>query len=141
MVKAKKIVKKATKKVVKKISKKDTLKKVSLNKNKKELCVKPKKIIAKDNSKKGVTSKFLNEKFKKEMSNLSPKIARVLSYMMIHNGITTIQAINDLGDTRLSASIFELKDKGFKIGSTWMEVTNRYGEERRIKRYFVLNQK
>jgi len=85
--------------------------------------------------------KKLKEKLQKETRNLSSKISRVLSFMMLHNGITTIQAINELGDTRLSASVFELKAKGYNIGDVWMEVTNRYGEPRRIKRYFLLQDK
>ena len=57
--------------------------------------------------------------------------------MIDFGSITTMQAITDLGETRLSARIFELQDKGIKIGSDWEEVKNRYGEKRRVKRYFV----
>lgn len=62
---------------------------------------------------------------------------RVFDYMIDFGSITTIQACNDLGETRLSARIFELKEKGIPISYEWMEVKNRYNEKRRIKRYYV----
>lgn len=63
---------------------------------------------------------------------------RVFDYMIDFGSITTMQAITDLGETRLSARIFELQDKGIRIGSCWEDVRNRYGEKRRVKRYFIV---
>lgn len=62
---------------------------------------------------------------------------RVFNYIVDFGSITTIQACMDLGETRLSARIFELKKKGVNIGYDWQEVTNRYGEKRRVKKYFM----
>lgn len=62
---------------------------------------------------------------------------RVFNYIVDFGSITTIQACMDLGETRLSARIFELKKKGVNIGYDWQEVTNRYGEKRRVKKYFI----
>lgn len=62
---------------------------------------------------------------------------RVFNYMMDFGSITTLEACNDLGETRLSARIFELKDKGVNISYEWIEVQNRYKEKRRVKRYFI----
>lgn len=62
---------------------------------------------------------------------------RVFNYMMDFGSITTLEACNDLGETRLSARIFELKDKGVHISYEWIEVQNRYKEKRRVKRYFI----
>lgn len=61
---------------------------------------------------------------------------RVFNYIKDFGSITTLQACNDLGETRLSARIFELKDKGIPIGFEWIEVKNRYKETRRVKKYF-----
>ncbi len=69
---------------------------------------------------------------------LSVTQQRVFDYMIDFGSITTLQAITDLGETRLSARIYELQDKGVSIGSEWEEVKNRYGEKRRVKRYFVM---
>lgn len=62
---------------------------------------------------------------------------RVFDYMIDFGSISTLQAITDLGETRLSARIFELKEKGVNISSSWEDVKNRYGEKRRVKRYFI----
>ena len=62
---------------------------------------------------------------------------RVYDYMKEHKGITTKEAIEHLGETRLSARIFELKDKGVNIKDEWLWVSNRYGERRHVKKYFI----
>lgn len=72
-----------------------------------------------------------------EQIELSVTQQRVFDYMIDFGSITTLQAITDLGETRLSARIFELQDKGVNISSSWEEVKNRYGEKRRVKRYFI----
>lgn len=62
---------------------------------------------------------------------------RVFNYLVDFGSITSLQAFNDLGETRLSARIFELIKKGVNIGYDWLEVANRYGEKRRVKKYFI----
>lgn len=63
---------------------------------------------------------------------------RVFNYLVDFGSITSLQAFNDLGETRLSARIFELIKKGVNIGYDWLEVANRYGEKRRVKKYFIV---
>lgn len=63
--------------------------------------------------------------------------SRVFRYMQDFGSITSIQAITDLGETRLSARIFELRRMGVEISFEWLNVTNRYGESRRVKRYIL----
>lgn len=62
---------------------------------------------------------------------------RVIDYILDYGGITTLQANVDLGETRLSARIFELKKAGVPISYEWVNVSNRYGEQRRVKKYYV----
>ena len=62
---------------------------------------------------------------------------RVFDFIQENGGITTLQAIRQLGETRLSARIFELKEKGVNICDEWIRVKNRYGEQRRVKNYFI----
>lgn len=62
---------------------------------------------------------------------------RVYDFMLKHKGITTFQANHELGETRLSARIFELKAAGVKIEDEWLNVKNRYKEPRRVKKYYV----
>ena len=62
---------------------------------------------------------------------------RVFDYMVDFGSITSLEACMDLGETRLSARIFELKARGVPIGDDFIEVTNRYGEPRHVKRYYI----
>ena len=62
---------------------------------------------------------------------------RVFDYMMDFGSITSLEACTDLGETRLSARIWELKSKGVLIGDEMIEVRNRYGEPRHVKKYFI----
>ena len=69
--------------------------------------------------------------------DLSISEDRVFSYMLEHGSITTLDAFMDLGDTRLSARIFTLKEKGVPIGSERIKVQNRHGEPRFVKKYWI----
>ena len=62
---------------------------------------------------------------------------RVYDFIKKHGSITTQQANKELGETRLSARIFELKEKGVNIQDEWLWVKNRYGEKRHVKKYFI----
>lgn len=51
--------------------------------------------------------------------------------------ITTLEAFVDIGESRLSARIFELKEKGVNISAESVPVKNRYGEKRMVKKYRI----
>ena len=68
---------------------------------------------------------------------LTKRLQRCFDYMMEFGSITSLQAFNDLGDTRLSATIFDLKKKGINIVSEDLTVKNRWGEPRRITKYKI----
>lgn len=51
--------------------------------------------------------------------------------------ITTLEAFVDIGESRLSARIFELKEKGVNIFAESVSVKNRYGEKRMVKKYRI----
>ena len=63
---------------------------------------------------------------------------RILEYMKTHDGITTLQAYNDLGITRLSARIFDLRSKGHIISTERVFVMNRYYEQTNVTKYKVV---
>ena len=63
--------------------------------------------------------------------------SRVMKYLQDFGSITTLQAFVDLGESRLSARIWELKAHGIKIDSEMIEVENRFHEKRHVKRYFI----
>ena len=62
---------------------------------------------------------------------------RIFDYITEFGSITSLQAFVDLGESRLSARVWELKDKGIKIDSEMVEVENRFHEKRHVKRYFI----
>lgn len=61
---------------------------------------------------------------------------RVFDYIVENGSITSLEAIQKLGETRISVRIFELRDKGVPINSEYIKVENRYGESRHVKKYF-----
>lgn len=72
-----------------------------------------------------------------EEIKLSKAEERVFQYIMDYGSITTLQAFVDLGESRLSAMIFNLKKKGVHICDERKVVKNRYGESRWIKEYRI----
>lgn len=61
----------------------------------------------------------------------------VLQYMQDFGSITTWDAFRDLGITRLSAKIFNLRAKLIDIDDEVISSTNRYGEKVHFKKYFL----
>lgn len=64
---------------------------------------------------------------------------QVLNHMKYYGGITSLDAVNHYGITRLSARIADLKDAGVTIYDEWVTVYNRYGRKCRVKEYRVVN--
>lgn len=62
---------------------------------------------------------------------------RIEKYMQDFGGITQLEALRDLGVMRLASRISEMRRDGARITSRMIEVTNRYGETCRVKRYEV----
>ena len=62
---------------------------------------------------------------------------RVLKYMQDFGSITTFEAFTELGCTRLSEYIRQLR-QDYQINDEWISTTNRYGEKVQFKRYIVV---
>lgn len=62
---------------------------------------------------------------------------RVLDYLESGNTITTLNAFNELGITRLAARIYELKEEGHDVKSKRIKVTNRYDEQCSVSEYYM----
>lgn len=72
------------------------------------------------------------------MSNSRPtQCERLVEYMERHpiDGITQIEAINQLGIFRLASRISELKKNGRIIEKKMITVKNRFGEKCHVARY------
>lgn len=63
---------------------------------------------------------------------------RLLSYLVQHDEITSLEAIRDLGNTRLSASIFNLKKDGYFFETKNVSVPNRFGGLTKVARYKLI---
>ena len=60
---------------------------------------------------------------------------RLLEYLEEFGSITTLQAIFDLGNTRLASRIHELRREGYDITSQPMKVPTRWGTETTVTKY------
>lgn len=72
-----------------------------------------------------------------EEIKLTKRESRVFNYILEFGSITSLQAFVDLGETRLSGCVFELKKKGVNISTRFISVKNRYGEDRKVKEYRI----
>lgn len=61
---------------------------------------------------------------------------RILDYIKTFGSITTFQAFTDLGCTRLSEYIRQLR-LDYIIQDEWISTTNRYGEKVQYKKYWL----
>lgn len=60
---------------------------------------------------------------------------RVLNYIKKYGSITQKQATDDLGLSRLSARIWDLRQQGKQILTEYITVKNRYGIKIKVTRY------
>ena len=55
------------------------------------------------------------------------RIVKILKYLKIYKNITSLEAINLFGETRLSARIYDLKKQGYKFKTEPVRVWARDG--------------
>lgn len=61
---------------------------------------------------------------------------RILAYMEEHGSITTAEAFTELGCSRLSEYIRQIKESHL-VNDEWITSTNRYGDKVRYKRFWL----
>lgn len=61
----------------------------------------------------------------------------VLRHFTKFKFISSMTAFEMYGITRLSATIYNLRQKGIKIGAIWRTTTNRYGNQVRYVDYYL----
>lgn len=54
---------------------------------------------------------------------------RLLNYLKEHKIITSLEATQKLGNTRISATVFNLRNKGYNIVTVPTKGKNRWGEK------------
>lgn len=63
---------------------------------------------------------------------------RVLEYLKRYGSISDTEARDDLGIRRVGARIFELKNMGYAIVTKMEASKNRYGENVKYGRYYLV---
>jgi hypothetical protein len=61
----------------------------------------------------------------------------VLQWLQTHASISSMEAIQSFGATRLSAIIFNLRKAGYDIETVTCEGTDRFGHSIRYARYYL----
>lgn len=61
---------------------------------------------------------------------------RIIQYMQENGTITTVEAFNEFGCTRLSEYIRQIR-KSHVVMDEWVHTTNRYGDKVRYKRFWL----
>lgn len=57
--------------------------------------------------------------------------------MKEYGSITSLEAMKNLGVSRLASRINELRNEGIEIDDAYLESKNRFGEKVRYKKYFL----
>lgn len=55
------------------------------------------------------------------------RIVKILKYLKMFKNITSLEAINMFGETRLSARIYDLKKQGYRFKTETVRVMSRDG--------------
>ena len=61
--------------------------------------------------------------------------SRLLDYFEKYRSITSLQSIQDLGNTRLAATVCDMRKKGHTIDSQFISVPNRFGGKTSVSKY------
>lgn len=72
------------------------------------------------------------------MKKFSGKTGKIYEYLKTHKGITSMEAFELFGATRLSAIIFNLRKFGIVIQDNWKTGKDRYGNHCRFVEYEMI---
>ena len=75
-----------------------------------------------------------------KVNHIPSQNERIMDYLRKRGSITQREADTYLGVMRLASRISDMKSKGINIVSEYENVTNRYGEKNRIKRYRLVGE-
>lgn len=65
----------------------------------------------------------------------------IIDYMREHGSISTYEAFIELGITKLTTRISELRKAGFKIRGVTVSELNRFGKPVTYNRYYLIEEK
>ena len=67
------------------------------------------------------------------------KTQAVLDWLKTHESISSMEAIENFGATRLSAIIFNLRKRGYDIETVICDGRDRFGRRVQFARYYLRN--
>lgn len=67
------------------------------------------------------------------------KTQAVLDWLKTHESISSMEAIENFGATRLSAIIFNLRKRGYDIETVIFDGRDRFGRRVQFARYYLRN--
>ena len=65
------------------------------------------------------------------------KTQAVLDWLKTHASISSMEAIQNFGATRLSVIIFNLRKRGYNIETVMVDGRDRFGNQTRYARYYL----
>ena len=65
------------------------------------------------------------------------KTQAVLDWLKTHASISSMEAIQSFGATRLSVIIFNLRKRGYNIETVMVDGRDRFGNQTRYARYYL----
>ena len=65
------------------------------------------------------------------------KTQAVLDWLKTHASISSMEAINNFGATRLGAIIFNLRKRGYNIETVMVDGRDRFGNKMTLARYYL----
>ncbi len=76
---------------------------------------------------------------REDMSMKKSQRELILEHLKNHGKITSIEAIDQYGATRLSSIIFNLRKEGYNIATLDTAIKDRYGTRKTIATYKLLD--
>lgn len=73
------------------------------------------------------------------MSKTVNQMTKIKEHLTRYGKITSLDAIKNYGCTRLSAKIFDLRQRGWHIETNMVEKTTRYGDKTEIAEYYLIS--
>lgn len=67
------------------------------------------------------------------------KTTQIINHLKRYGSITSLEAIEMYGATRLSAIIYNLRKQGYNIETMKMQFTDRYGNYSTYGKYVMVN--
>ena len=75
------------------------------------------------------------------MCTVKNQVDAIQYHLECHGNITSLEAIELYGCTRLSAKIYDLKKEGFNITKKMEKCKNRFGHTVNYARYYLVKEK